>query len=78
MLGISVDARENSTTEILGGFCLFCFVLLVVVAYTFYHSTWEVEAGRFRSSRQAWSIEQDLGQQDLDRENLSQKNSIFP
>jgi hypothetical protein len=67
---------------------LFWF-LLVVVAHTFNHSTWEAEAGGSLSSRQAWSTKQDQEQPGLHRETLSQKkkkkkekkkkrNSTFP
>ena len=37
-------------------------------------STWEAEAGRFLSSRPAWSIEWVLGQSGLHRETLSWKS----
>jgi hypothetical protein len=44
--------------------------------HAFNPSTWEAEteAGRFLSSRPAWSTEWVLGQPGLDREILSQKN----
>jgi hypothetical protein len=45
-----------------------------VVAHTFNPSTWETEAGRFLSSRPAWSTEWVPGQPGLHRETLSQKN----
>jgi hypothetical protein len=44
-----------------------------VVAHAFNPSTWEAEAGRFLSSRPAWSTERVLGQLGLHREILSQK-----
>jgi hypothetical protein len=40
---------------------------------TFSPSTWEVEAGRFMSSRPAWSTERVPGQPRQHRETLSQK-----
>jgi hypothetical protein len=43
-----------------------------VVAHAFNPSTWEAEAGRFLSSRPAWSIERVPGQPELYRETLSQ------
>ena len=42
----------------------------------FYPSTWEAEAGRFLSSRPAWSTEWVPGQPGLHRETLSQKIKI--
>jgi hypothetical protein len=45
-----------------------------VVAHAFNPSTWEAEAGRFLSSRPAWSTEWVLGQPELYRETLSWKN----
>jgi hypothetical protein len=45
----------------------------VVVAHTFDSSTWEAEAGRFLSSRPAWSTEWVPGQPGLHRETLSRK-----
>jgi hypothetical protein len=47
--------------------------LWAVVAHTFNPSTWEAEAGRFLSSRPAWSIERIPGQPGLYRETLSRK-----
>jgi hypothetical protein len=44
-----------------------------VVAHAFNPSTWEAEAGRFLSSRPAWSTEWVPGQPGLHRETLSQK-----
>jgi hypothetical protein len=44
-----------------------------VVAHAFNPSTWEAEAGRFRSSRPAWSTERVPGQPGLYRETLSRK-----
>jgi hypothetical protein len=44
-----------------------------VVAHTFNPSTWEAEAGRFLSSRPAWSTKWVPGQPGLHRETLSQK-----
>jgi hypothetical protein len=44
-----------------------------VVAHAFNPSTWEAEAGRFLSSRSAWSTEWVLGHPGLYRETLSQK-----
>jgi hypothetical protein len=44
-----------------------------VVAHAFNLSTLEAEAGRFLSSRPAWSIKWVLGQSGLYRETLSQK-----
>jgi DNA segregation ATPase FtsK/SpoIIIE-like protein len=46
----------------------------VVAAHPFNPSTREAEAGRFLSSRPAWSTERVLGQPGLYRETLSQKN----
>jgi hypothetical protein len=43
------------------------------VAHTYNPSTWEAEAGRFLSSKPAWSTEQVPGQPGLHRETLSQK-----
>jgi hypothetical protein len=45
-----------------------------VVAHTFNPNTWEAEAGRFLSSRLAWSTKRVPGQPGLYRENLSKKN----
>jgi hypothetical protein len=42
-----------------------------VVAHAFNPSTWEAEAGRFLSSRSAWSIKWVPGQPGLHRETLS-------
>jgi hypothetical protein len=44
-----------------------------VVAHAFNPSTWEADAGRFLSSRPAWSTEWVPGQPGLHRETLSQK-----
>ena len=44
-----------------------------VVAHVFNPSIWETEAGRFLSSRPAWSTEWVPGQSGLHRETLSQK-----
>jgi hypothetical protein len=44
-----------------------------MVAHAFNPSTSEAGAGRFLSSRLAWSIERVLGQPGLHRETLSQK-----
>jgi hypothetical protein len=49
-----------------------------VVARAFNPSTWEAEAGRFLSSRPAWSTEWVPGQPGLYRENLSQTNKQKP
>jgi hypothetical protein len=46
-----------------------------VVVNTFNPSTWEAEAGRFLSSRPAWSIEWVPGQPGLHRETLSRKTN---
>ena len=46
-----------------------------VVAHAFNPSPWEAEAGRFLSSRPAWSIEWVPGQPGLSRETLSWKNN---
>jgi hypothetical protein len=43
------------------------------VAHTFNPSTWEAEAGRFLSSRPAWSTKWVPGQPGLYRETLSPK-----
>jgi hypothetical protein len=43
------------------------------VAHAFNPSTWEAEAGRFLSSRPAWSTEWDPGQPELHRETLPRK-----
>jgi hypothetical protein len=45
-----------------------------MVAHAFNPSTWEAEAGRFLSSRPAWSTEWVPGQPEIHRETLSQKN----
>jgi hypothetical protein len=45
----------------------------VVVAHAFNPSTWEAEAGRFLSSRPAWSTKLVPGQPGLHRETLSRK-----
>jgi hypothetical protein len=45
-----------------------------VVAHAFNPSTWEAEAGRFLSSRSAWSTKWVPGQLGLHRETLSQEN----
>jgi hypothetical protein len=45
-----------------------------VVAHTFNPSTLEAEAGRFLSSKPAWSTEWVPGQPGLHRETLSRKN----
>ena len=44
-----------------------------MVVRTFNPSIWEAEAGRFLSSRQAWSTEGVPGQPELHRETLSGK-----
>jgi hypothetical protein len=44
-----------------------------VVVHTFNPSTWEAEAGRFLSSRLAWSTKWVPGQPELYRETLSWK-----
>jgi hypothetical protein len=44
-----------------------------VVAHAFNPGTWEVEAGRFLSSRPAWSTERVPGQPGLHKETLSRK-----
>jgi hypothetical protein len=44
-----------------------------VVAHAFNPSTWDAEAGRFLSSRPAWSTEWVPGQPGLHRETLSRK-----
>jgi hypothetical protein len=44
-----------------------------VVVHAFNASSWEAEAGRFLSSRPAWSTEWVPGQPGLHRETLSQK-----
>jgi hypothetical protein len=44
-----------------------------VVVYAFNPSTWEAEAGKFLSSRPAWSTERVPGQPGLHRETLSRK-----
>jgi hypothetical protein len=44
-----------------------------VVVHTFNSSTWEAEAGRFLSSRPAWSTKWVPGQPGLHRETLSRK-----
>jgi hypothetical protein len=44
-----------------------------VVVHAFNPSTWEAEAGRFLSSRPAWSTKLVPGQPELHRESLSQK-----
>jgi hypothetical protein len=44
-----------------------------MVVHTFNPSTWEAEAGRFLSSRPAWSTEQVSGQPRLHKETLSRK-----
>jgi major histocompatibility complex class I len=46
-----------------------------VVAHTFNPSTQEAEAGRFLSSRPAWSTESVPEQPELHRETLSQNNN---
>jgi hypothetical protein len=46
-----------------------------VVAHTFKPNTREAEAGRFLSSRPAWSTKCVPGQPGLHRETLSQKNN---
>jgi hypothetical protein len=43
------------------------------VAHAFNPSTWEAEAGRFLSSRPAWSTKSVPGQPGLHRETLSRK-----
>ena len=47
----------------------------MVMAHAFNPSTWEAEAGRFLSSRPAWSTEWVPGQPELYRETLSQKTN---
>jgi hypothetical protein len=47
----------------------------VVVVHTFNPSTWEAEAGRFLSSRPAWSTELVSGQLGLHRETLPQNKT---
>jgi hypothetical protein len=47
--------------------------VVVVVVHTFYPSTQKAEAGRFLSSRPAWSTERVPGQPGLHRETLSRK-----
>jgi hypothetical protein len=47
-----------------------------MVAHAFNPSTWEAEAGRFLSSRPAWSTEWVPRQPGLHRETLSHKNKI--
>jgi hypothetical protein len=46
---------------------------LTMVAHAFNPSTWEAEAGRFLSSRPAWSTEWVPGQPGLHRETLPRK-----
>jgi hypothetical protein len=46
-----------------------------VVAHAFNPSTWEAEAGRFLSSRPAWSTDRVPGQPGLHRETLSRKTN---
>ena len=46
-----------------------------VVAHAFNSSTWEAEAGRFLSSRPAWSTKWVPRQPELHRETLSQKQN---
>jgi hypothetical protein len=46
---------------------------LALVEHTFNSSTWEAVAGKFLSSRPAWSTECVSGQPELYRETLSQK-----
>jgi hypothetical protein len=46
-----------------------------VVMHAFNPSTWEAEAGRFLSSRTAWSTECVPGQPELQRETLSKKKN---
>jgi hypothetical protein len=46
-----------------------------MVAHAFNPSTWEAEAGRFLSSRPAWSTDRVPGQPGLHRETLSQKKN---
>ena len=48
-----------------------------MVAKAFNPSTWEAEAGRFLSSRPAWSTERVPGQLGLHRETLSQNTKII-
>ena len=43
------------------------------MAHTFKTSTWEAEAGKFLSSKPAWSRQRVPGQPGLHRETLSQK-----
>ena len=50
---------------------------LGMVAHAFNRSTWEAEAGRFLSSRPAWSTEWVPGQPELHRETLSWKTKKF-
>jgi hypothetical protein len=50
----------------------------VVVAKAFNPSTWEAEAGRFLSSRPAWSTEWVPRQPGIHRETLSQKTKTKP
>jgi hypothetical protein len=45
-----------------------------MVAHAFNPSTWEAEAGRFLSSRPAWSIEWVPGQPGLHRETIERKD----
>jgi hypothetical protein len=48
----------------------------VVVAHAFNPSTWEAKAGRFLSSRPAWSTKGVPGQPGLYRETLTQNKQI--
>jgi hypothetical protein len=57
--------------------CLKALLSQGVVAHAFNPSTWEAEAGRFLSSRPAWSTEWVPGQPGLHRETLSQKKKLL-
>jgi hypothetical protein len=66
--GIWVLALSLKTTKLKPG----------VVVYAFNPSTREAGAGRFLSSRQAWSTKCVLGQPGLHRETLSQNKKEKP
>jgi hypothetical protein len=74
---LSVEAKRqmhSSYLATISGPALTLAYCWAVVAHAFNPSTWEAEAGKFLSSRPAWSIEWVPGHSGLHKEALSQTN----